>query len=390
MIKRINNQGFSIVELLVAIAFISISTILILHITSSNNKLRRINEEDLQVLFYATEAVEATKIVDWSDLTVGGHHPVLVSDIWTLSAGSEVIDGRYTRTVTIDEVYRTNISNGNVYGDIGGVNLDADTKKITVSVDWISATGVSKQETLETYRHRWQADRWTQTDWFGGAGQSTWSDEDMFFSKDTGIDIRTPGIVSLVSGFIDWSYATTTDTFDTPGNFEDNDVFELDGYAYLVTKNNPSGDEFYVLNVADPENTSKESSLNIGGSVTSVIARGNYVYLSTHVNNAEFQIIDVSDKEYPAVIFKYDLDSNVDATDVAVDSNYAYIVQGDTMHSFDISNPTTAQYLSFIEVDDNTSKIFLSAAMLECHDSLPENCLGKCCSLVHARSRVCI
>ena len=162
----------------------------------------------------------------------------------------------------------------------------------------------------QKYIYRWQSNRWVQTDWSGGPGQSNWADETMFFSNDNGIDFSVPGIISLRSGFIDWSYATTTDTFDTPGNFEDNDVFEVDGYAYLVTKNNPAGSEFYILDVTDPYNPIELSSLDIGGSITTVIARGQYVYISTADNNAEFQVIDVSDDYHPFVAATYDLPGN--------------------------------------------------------------------------------
>ena len=38
-------------------------------------------------------------------------------------------------------------------------------------------------EIIESYIYRWGAERTSQTDWVGGAGQGTWLDETKFFSN---------------------------------------------------------------------------------------------------------------------------------------------------------------------------------------------------------------
>lgn len=353
------SKGFSLVELLVAISFISISIVLVFTLITFNSKLRRLNEEKTQALLYATEAIEAVQLISWEDLVIGDYYPSVQDNKWTLVAGSETID-KFTRTITISNVYRANSTNDNVYGSIVETGyLDPNTKRVTVIIDWLSASGFANQEELETYMYRWKAERWTQTDWSGDSGQNIWSDENKFFYRDSGVDVREVGTVSLQSGFIDWSYATTTDIFDTPGNFDDNDVDELDGIAYLVTKNNPAGPELYVLDVSDVYNITQISTLDLGDSVSTVVAQGDYLYLATANNAAEFQIVDISNSYAPVVVGIYDLPSNDDATDISVNQNQAYISQGNDIYSLDITDPTAPQLLDNISVGDIISKIFV-------------------------------
>ncbi len=361
MFYRKKQSGFSLIELLVAISFISVVVILTVNFTTYNKKVYQLNEEHTKAMFFAMEGLEAAKLVAWSDLLAGDHHLSLVDDLWTLETGSELLDNVFTRTLTVSDVYRDSSENNNVYGDIGGAYLDPNTKKVTVTIDWESRAKITKQEVVETYLHRWQADRWTQTDWIGGDGQANWSDETKFFTKDEGVDIDTAGIVTLRSGFIDWSYATTTAMFDTPGNFEDNDVVEINEIAYLVTKNNPSGPELYILDVSDSYNPVELSSINIGSSISSVKAQdNNYIYLSTEDNSAELQVVDVSDSYNPVVVATYDLPSNENATDLDIASTKAYISQGDTLYSFDISSSTSPQLLDDIVLDAIISRISFS------------------------------
>ncbi len=356
-----NNKGFSLMELLVVISFVSVITFLILGLTSANNKVRKLNEEQTQAVFYATEALEAINLLDWNDLTAGDYAVNLEGNQWALSAGSQLLADKYTRTIIIDDVYRENSQNGQVYGAIADSGfLDPDTKKVTATVSWQSRAGLPQQETLTRYIYRFKASRWQQNDWVGGDGQETWSDSTKFSYKDAGIKTSLPGIVTLEENAIDWNFANTTSTYDTPGNFDDNDVDEANNVAYLVTENNPYGAELYLLDVSDVANPFLLSSLDIGSSVTAVVVQGDYLYLSTGDNVAEFQIIDVSNSGSPFLAASYDLPSNDDALDVAVDASDAYVVQSSYIYSFDISDPTSPELLDQVDVDDEAREIFLS------------------------------
>jgi hypothetical protein len=163
--------------------------------------------------------------------------------------------------------------------------------------------GVNRQVELSDYRHLWRASRLVQTDWSGGSGQSVWdaATANKFWSKDSGADTATPGIVTLTAGFIDWTQATTTGTYNTSGNFDDEDVFEKDGKAYLVTDNNSSGNEFYILDVQNIQNPTLLGGLDIGSGVNAVVVYGNYAYLATDDNSKEIQIVNVSNPASPSL-----------------------------------------------------------------------------------------
>lgn len=354
--------GFSLVELLVAISFIAVIIILILTISYSNNKLYRLNQETTRAMFYASEAMEAVKMFSWDELSPGAYSVSRTGDTWTLAIGSQLLDNRFTRLISISDVYRTSSLNGNVYGDIvtSGGFLDPDTKKVNVLINWPSRAGVNRQEQIETYLYRWQADRWTQNDWSGGAGQDNWNDTAGFFSKDAGIDATIAGILTLKSGFLNWSEATTTASFDTPGNFDDNDVYEVDDVVYLVTENNSSGSEFYILDVSDLENPWQMSSLNIGASVTSVVVKDGYAYLSTYGDDRELVVIDVSDPYDPDIEKMVDISGNSNAYDLVVDESELYIVKGSRLYSFSILDPSNPAQLDYISVDETARELYLS------------------------------
>ncbi|PIR06882.1 MAG: hypothetical protein COV55_02135 [Candidatus Komeilibacteria bacterium CG11_big_fil_rev_8_21_14_0_20_36_20] len=360
--KTKNNQpGFSLVELLVAISFMSVIIVLIFGLTAFNSKLGKLNEERTQALLYASEAMEAIKLINWNDLAAGDYYPTIQGNVWNLIAGSDLINGKFTRTIVIDNVYRANSTNGTVYGPIMEMGFfDPDTKKITARLEWTNQVGKLQTEELETYLYRWEANRWVQTNWVGGAGQDNWADETRFYTKDSGIDISVPGITTLLSGFLDWNQATTTGVFDTPGNFDDNDVYELNGLAYLVTENNSDGSEFYILDVNDIYHPFQLSSLNIGSGVTSVVVENQYAYLSTKKDNSELQVVDVSDSHHPFITAAYNLPSNNNAQDIVVNENELYIIQDDDLYSFSIVQPTSPQFLDTIDVDDDAKELFLS------------------------------
>ena len=135
-------------ELLVSISFIASMIVLVLSINVSNNKLRHINEEKTKALFYTIESMEAIRLVDWVNLLPGDYAINLVGNNWVVSEGSQVLDGVYTRTITVADVYRESYGNGQVYGDIveTGGYLDTDTKKIIINQFLGSNNVINKEE----------------------------------------------------------------------------------------------------------------------------------------------------------------------------------------------------------------------------------------------------
>lgn len=370
MAKLIKNRqtGFSIIEILIAITFIAVIITGIFNISRFNSHIRKINDERTQSLYYAVEGIEAAKLMTWDQLAIGNYHFVKNGAVWEISAGGELLNNKYTRTVAVSAVNRQSVYQGNVYGDINtGSNIDPDSKKVVVTIDWLSKTGTNKQEKLETYIYRFRASRWKQQDWVGGDGQSSWSDASKFYAKNSGADVTIPGVATLISGVLNWNIATTTAVYDAPGSSDNNDVFEINNIAYLVTENNTTspGSEFYILDVADIDFPPLDhppviGQYNVGTGVTSVVVQGNYAYLTTRDNNYEFQVFNISNPSSPQRVARVGLDTDSDALDVVVNQNQAYIVQGSTVYSYNITNPNSPQRLDTFALGAVGNELFLN------------------------------
>lgn len=362
MFIKKNKNGFSLVELLVAISFVSVIITAILTMNSFNASLWKANEDKTKAYFYASESLEAMKLISWSSLNNGDYHLVLQNNAWTLVSGEETLENKYTRNINISSVQREFNINGHVYGDIVASGFaDPDSKKIIVTISWPDKKGNIKTLSLDNYLSRWQAERFTQTDWSGGSGQDTWSDATKFYNKTSGLENNIEGISTLVSGFLDWNNATPTSTFSLSSTYDANDIYVNGNYAYMVTENNSSGSELYILNIADPKNPSQISSLNISSAVTAVVVQDNYAYLATRGDSTELRVVNVSNINNPSIVATINLSGNSDALDVGVNNTKLYAVQGNTLHAFDISTPTSPQALDTIDLNGLGKKLFISA-----------------------------
>lgn len=144
-------QGFGIVEIIVAIAIMSIALFAISQLSIIYVAKETQNKQTLKANYLAEESVESARSVrdqSWSTnietLTFGSpYYPVISGGKWTLSSSNPgPIDTIYTRQVVIDNVSRD--AGDNIVTN-GGTN-DPNTKKITATVSWNS-----KSITLATY-----------------------------------------------------------------------------------------------------------------------------------------------------------------------------------------------------------------------------------------------
>jgi hypothetical protein len=105
--------------------------------------------------YLAEEGIEAARsirdagfAVNISGQTVGTpYHLTFNGADWDFTATAQTIDGKFTRTVTLDDVFRRNSDSDIVDPSSGDPKtLDPETKKVTVEVSW---DGESK--TIVTY-----------------------------------------------------------------------------------------------------------------------------------------------------------------------------------------------------------------------------------------------
>lgn len=149
----IKNNGQSIVEIIVAVSIlIIIASSTVIAVLGSFTTIR-LAKEQTQATYFASEGLEAVKSIknqDWNNMINGDHGVSSASGKWAFSGVFDV-SGKYTRTITVSDIYRQN-------GDIvqSGGTLDRDTKKIVSSIKWDFTPGSKNTVILLGYTTNWQ------------------------------------------------------------------------------------------------------------------------------------------------------------------------------------------------------------------------------------------
>lgn len=100
-----NNQGMSLVEVIVAIGIFSIITTTGVGVFITSSKLTTVAEQKQAALYYARDGLEAVRSIksdDFARLTNGTHGLALVDNAWELQDSSDARDG-YTREIYISD-----------------------------------------------------------------------------------------------------------------------------------------------------------------------------------------------------------------------------------------------------------------------------------------------
>lgn len=147
------NQGFSVVEVLIACMIMSVVTLALMSAASKGIELSNKALKQVQSGLIAEEGVEAVKSIrdnNWttiSNLSVDTDYYLSFdtnSNTWSLSETPVLVDGTFTRKIVLSEVYRDN--NNDDISSSG--TLDAGTKRINVSVSWPSPNGTISRDII--------------------------------------------------------------------------------------------------------------------------------------------------------------------------------------------------------------------------------------------------
>ncbi|MEK7147820.1 MAG: hypothetical protein AAB758_00825 [Patescibacteria group bacterium] len=154
MNRKIRTQGSSLVEALVAV---SIFLVVVISVTSVSSFLIKNSLETLakvQAAYLTEEGLEVMRLfrdVSWSNniaSLVSGDPFSLTFDGegWDIVSVSAPVDGTFSRTLMLGDVYRD--GSGNIVAS--GGTLDPNTKKITSTISWNSRGGLNTRS-LSTY-----------------------------------------------------------------------------------------------------------------------------------------------------------------------------------------------------------------------------------------------
>lgn len=143
-----NNKGFSLIEVLVACAVISLTSIALMSSISkgvnlSNRALRQVQASNL--IEEGVEAIKSIRDNDWniiSNLSLNTNYYLSFDtniNTWSLGTNPiEAIDGIFTRKVIFSQVNR------DANDDISATGtLDVGIKKVNVEVSWATPSGIN-------------------------------------------------------------------------------------------------------------------------------------------------------------------------------------------------------------------------------------------------------
>ncbi|OGL82178.1 hypothetical protein A3H10_03610 [Candidatus Uhrbacteria bacterium RIFCSPLOWO2_12_FULL_46_10] len=224
-----DNRGQSLLEVVVALGiFALLATAVVTLAAGSFMGLSR-GGEQTQAGALAEEGIEAVKAIAnraWNKLIYSPAKVSVNAGQWELSsASSELIENKYTRTITFSDVCR-NASND--IADCPSSYIDVHSKQVKVKVNWSPGQGAANYVERTSYLTNWDSREWTQTDWSGGSGQAIWSDSRRYEADDGNIDVSTAGEVKLksigpppVCPSKTWDFSTASDyTLSDPAKIE--------------------------------------------------------------------------------------------------------------------------------------------------------------------------
>ena len=144
--KKYNHEaGFSLVEVVVASAIISISLVAIIQITGSALAFSRQANNVYVASTYLEEGAEAMRTIrdnGWTNISSLSSSSTYYlnfnnsTNTWSLSTASSTV-GIYTRTISVTPVMRD--SNFDI--TMGSGTTDTNTDKVTVTVSWKESSG---------------------------------------------------------------------------------------------------------------------------------------------------------------------------------------------------------------------------------------------------------
>jgi prepilin-type N-terminal cleavage/methylation domain-containing protein len=238
------NKGFSLVEVVLALAIFALSWSAIASLSLSGfsaiEQGGRFTEAE-SLVQEGLEGVRAASEPAWNELIFSTSSVEISGGEWQFSGEgtTEIID-LFTRTILFNDVCRD--SSDNVV-DCPGDYVDPHSKEVVSNILWNVRPGIDNEVEHRTILTNWDSIDWIQTDWFGGSGQSEWSDVSQYDSDNGDVFTAIAGQVSLPNGeTIDPGFdlaggpSTFNWGFDTPSEYtyDSNGIDISNGTAKLI------------------------------------------------------------------------------------------------------------------------------------------------------------
>lgn len=155
MFKCLNNKGFGMVEIILAVALAAMFFLGIYEIILFSNKIISLDLRKTEAVHFAQEGMEAVRLIrdnGWSANIAPlandtAYYLVLLADDWVVTTTTQpFINGVFDRTITLKAVERD--LNGDIIS-VGGT-VDTKTRHVSANVSW-TEKGLNQNIELQTY-----------------------------------------------------------------------------------------------------------------------------------------------------------------------------------------------------------------------------------------------
>lgn len=342
--------AITLIEVLLALTIfvLFVGGIFYLAVETRNQSARQ--QLKSEALTYAQEGLEAARYIrdeNYWDLTDGAHGLSRVGSVWSFSGTSENIDQFYTRTVTVDSVYR------DASGDIAETGtLDPLTKRITSEVTWMWRGILPQSVELTTYFANWRGDQWqltTCTEFNTGS-----------FSSTGTVAASEPPVDNCV---VSLTLAEQMGTFYHSVNVGEHgdDVAVSGTKVYLAVSKTAEG--LAVVDITDPDSASVLTHKDVNGKGRTVRISGSTLYMGVDSNTKGLAILDVSTPSSPVIRSTTNVGAAGNGTYLV--GNYLYIGTEASSNSFrvyNVSNPASPTFVGQYNVGSATRTIQVSGS----------------------------
>ncbi|MEK7648942.1 MAG: hypothetical protein AAB400_03425 [Patescibacteria group bacterium] len=176
-------KGQAILEIVIALAIFSFIAMALVSLMLGSLHGGQQGSQHLEADALAQEGLEAIRSIRdgaWNELPATPSGVAISANQWIASGASNSIPP-FTRTITVSDVCRTSQGDS---ASCPASYTDPHTKYAESRVDWTTLENTPNRVVRSSYLTNWDSSVWTQTDWVGGAGQSTWLLPNRYESDD--------------------------------------------------------------------------------------------------------------------------------------------------------------------------------------------------------------
>jgi len=352
--KKNQQQGQTLIEAIVALALITTISIVVLGVLLEVGIINLTTEQRVEANLLGDQLIErarSNRSEFWAADKENQYHFAETDQGWRLQVGQQTVDN-YQAWIEIEEVER------NEQGDVvvSGI-VDPSTILVKSFAQWTNRLTRTVQHQQYLTRHV-ENEAWIQTDWSNGPGQENWQDNAQYDADDGNIDATSdPGAVRLAKqGRGGWQNGPKrTSALDVGSKV--NDIIIKQNFAYLAGEDENKG--LILVDITDKEAPAVDQVIDIGGKASYLHRTEDTLYIATAINDQGFKIYDITD-DNPQHISSVDI--NGQAKGVYVKDDIAYLAvenAGQALAIVNVANPQNPQLIGQLDIGTKANGVFV-------------------------------